>query len=305
VVLKFVEYPEFAIDISTVTTPAANPSINVTKEVGQGTYTDDILYAGFVEEIGTWLADIMEGLGALEIPVGDTVTTFEGTLTRNNFFTDYQDQTFTAKVDFGDFDLDGDGNTEGCSGHTNTLPICARVWLDGQRYLAWIFEEYPTATNPGKSRFRIQYEFIFIQDTQLTVAMEFDQRDPENKYIDGRSGLIILNNPPNPIQDKVGLYVSQVGPDASAIKQINLAEFGQPQDPLRLMQWKEGSDRWSGSIVNNYTDICVKLSTAEELPPGETPTCSDLGISVAGIPFLTLHDDSVVQFHDFPLSPTF
>ncbi len=170
IVLKFVPYEDIRIDFSTISSAAPAAALAVKAVGAGGDYSAEITFGpnvlqGLFEET---LSLVMGPLTAFEIPVSETTITFEAT---------------GIKIDFGDFDLNGDGVKEGCSGHTAALPVCARVWTDEgagyTRYAAWVFEAYPTEGNPGKSR-------VKFFDTEpdgdfFSFAINFDHRDGENK----------------------------------------------------------------------------------------------------------------------------
>ncbi len=87
------------------------------------------------------------------------------------------------------------------------------------------------------------------------------------------------------------------------------------QELYYLGQFIEGQDYWSGSIdadpfygmiINEltFTDVCAVISTGD--PAADPGICQDLGISVAGIPFVAPTTDADVAYPpDFPALPTF
>lgn len=113
------------------------------------------------------LDQFLAPLSDLEIAVSPSVTNFEGPMSFAS------DVVVLAKIDFSDFDLDGDGVGEGCTGCTcpagcapalsecppaipleNLAPICYRIWIRdvGQkefvRFSAGRIDRYATRDNP-------------------------------------------------------------------------------------------------------------------------------------------------------------
>ena len=114
------------------------------------------------------LSDAIDGtfqlFSYLSVPVSSGTTNHEEGLV-NPTINDYQmSGTFYFKIDFSDLDLDNDGVSEGCSGHTASTPICFRIWMtpdmgedtpspqDYRRVMAGIFEVLPTGTTQGKGQ---------------------------------------------------------------------------------------------------------------------------------------------------------
>ncbi len=54
-----------------------------------------------------------------------------------------------VEIDFAKYDYNNDAQLENCSGNAANLPICVRFWLDGNKYSAWIFDSYPVADDPA------------------------------------------------------------------------------------------------------------------------------------------------------------
>lgn len=310
VVLKFVPYEDIRINLSTISA-ASGTSINVYQAVGAGgEYSEAISFGPtWLSEFETFFISVTDGLNELEIPLSEETTTFQSAAIIGP-------QGGLAKIDFGDFDLDGDGTTEGCSGHTATLPVCARVWLNETRYLAWVFYEYAVEGNPGKSNFKI---YTSEEEVDLiSAAINFDHRDPENKSTEVRAlaeGLAAGDDKFDALQHAL---VLQIGPDESALKRLNMSNSaimsGVPwYSNLYLGQFIEGEDFWSGSFAGDnvfefelaqFADVCARISTGNA---AEDPNiCDALGISVAGIPFIdSLDIADVAMPPDFPETPTF
>ncbi len=329
IVLKFVEPSRLQIDFSTISAaPAA--AIDVYEAVGSGgTYSSAIaLGAANVDAYFQRLTLLLNGIGSFEIPVSEVTTTFISQVFCGDggFDTEGTPGTTpcTIKIDFGDFDFNADGVKDGCSGHTAALPICARLWVDDVRYLAWVFDTYPDDTIPGVGRFK-----LFEPEEaggQLVTAFHYDQRDLENRVHEAFARMTIPQAPLVGIGDG-HMEIAQIGPAATALKRINSysttygTENGVPMPAYDgsltyLGQYKEGSDYWSGSFAAtgvyrgmlalppDFLNVCAVISTgnaAEVLG-----ICDDLGISVVDIAVVRpLVDSDISMPPDFPEAPTF
>lgn len=159
-----IDVSKAAGDSSSALTLAKDPKAETTLE----NFTDiislgPIIFNGF----NLLLDDFLGPLADLEIPVSPTVTTFEGPITVGA-------AVGLVKIDFGDFDLNGDGVSEGCTGCTcptgcapTTLecpsqavvtrlkPVCYRIWLrdvgqtEFSRFAAGRFDRYATRDDPA------------------------------------------------------------------------------------------------------------------------------------------------------------
>ncbi len=317
--IKFVEYGDVQINFSTIGTTTGAASI-VDKIVGIGPLTTQITIGPTIQKsFEDWFVETMNGLSALEIPASDTTTTFEGTITR-----DPAVGAESVKIDFGDYDLDGDG-PEGCSGHTAALPVCARIWIDAgsgyERYIAWVFDELPSADNPGRSRYKMYFRPIAGVD--VSTAIFFNHVDPEDRTTEVFATATVGEDVAEPgvipgSEGRQHFEALQVGPEESALKTLNLNQTdvvgGVSSAALNYLgRYIEGEDFWAGSVegllldafgLAPLDDACARLSTADFT--GDPAACEDLGISVAGIPFVDPATPGDVAIPtDFPAAPTF
>jgi hypothetical protein len=278
--------------------------------------------------------DLVDGLLAplhqLMIPVGTNVNTFQDILF-------VEEDLLEVKIDFADFDEDGNGVKEGCSGHTAALPICFRIWLDGKRHLEGVFDHFPTEENAGSGRFRGVPEIDFFRKGggAFLLAVFYDHHDSASSksteifvgFTEGPSGEppIIPEND-SEFERTIHADISQIGPDESATKLVNASVDDQPASTddttkrRQLGRWREGEDRFSGSTKGRLTDdplepvqdfsaACAVISSGLVI---NREKCLDSGIDVGVVgvdpgaidfvDFLTLSD--VVPFN-FPESPTF
>ncbi len=329
VVLKFVEPDALKIDLTAVSA-SATPDISKFVDPA-GEFADEIVYGyasteGFYDNVlGAGLA----GISKMEIPVDVATTTFEATVDfgrRLGFTGDVLEGVHDVKIDFADFDWDNDGANEGCSGHTDGLPICARIWVeqDGvfERYAAWILESYPDDTlGPGSGRFKI-YFTVMPENVRNLIRVDYDFDDPLAVFTEfSNQGLF---------GDDTGLaghgLISSTGDPATALKRIDYsitADTDGPGGPTLwefefnyLAQFREGYDFWSGSIVDgaqySLTDLdnqCARISTADGVAEGECADVGGLDIrvgTVASDPFIAPMDPADVAIpDDFPELPTF
>ncbi len=283
IVLKFVDPNALAIDLTTIGTAAA-PSIRIEKAVGPGRYFYDILQGPMtIDRVNGTLTFANSGINEIEMPVSTTTTTFSATIAFSSA-TGVFAGTHKVDISFSDYDFDNNGATEGCSGHTAALPVCVRLWLDDQRYIAWIFDEYPfDATDSdapggqatiGKGRFKVFYSASLIDDPSMVPANEtitqavyysqtlspveekstevFEEAlSPDGTYF---TEDVVAT------EGKSHVVVAQTGPPVSALKRVDvvthallfnpaLNTFGSIDDAY-VGQYVEGQDYWSGSKTN-------------------------------------------------------
>lgn len=316
IALKFVPYEDIRIDLSTISAPVV--SGNIVKAIGAGGEFSGILGVEefFLTEFENVLTGALSLLNLLEIPISEDTTTFETTIEEG------PGTLNELKLDFADFDLDGLNGAEGCSGHTAELPVCVRMWLDGERLVAWVFDTYPlpasggNPANPGKSRFRLLFPVFTII---YQFAIDLDHRDPLNVSNEFFSKTVTIDaNSWHISQKHMDIY--QQGEQVTALKGLNLDwrfdEFDLTDTLISesslqyLGQFREGSDFWSGSILGFHsidgtfgeTDLCAQISTGNRADSSE---CDAVGITATGIPFVTPLVDADVEFYDFPETPTF
>jgi len=285
-----------------------------------GQYSNFISAApNIVQTFNQFVNILLQPVSQSDIPVSTSTTTFETTF--NNVSSG---ESVAIKIDFADFD------SQGCVGHTAGLPICYRIWFNGQQFMAGLFTKFPTAENPGAGRFRVighspahgpepahdlYVGVLYDQDDPLAKSMEFFERGVLAGDSAGERDFTIPD---------VHADVSQAGPDATAKKTLGYSasalenSSGVIEPPGRFIeQWREDSDFWSGSFFQqgepfNFSDVCAVISTGNRDPlddPNDSSdpnNCTDLGIDVDGTPFVNLVTTADVALPaDFPLSPTF
>ncbi len=331
IVLKFVEPADLKIDLSTISMAA--PSINVYDAVGiGGQYSDEIgLFGPSSVQIADYvIARVLTGISEIAIPVNDTTLTFEDYVT---FVTpssgiDLLSGTHHVEIDFADYDFNGDGVNEGCSGHTAMIPICVRFWLDGDPFMSMVIEQFSYIGDPnvvtadqtiGIGRFRT-YVPDLNGDAQ-SFAVNYNNETTDQKLVELFMKATIADRPWGAsILQRIDMHaeLSQRGAYATAKKGVNMsASWGFSDRADQTLQYLglylEGNDFWGGSFftdmmwfsadVENFTNVCARISTGNA---AEDPTiCDTLGISVPGVAFTRPLVDADVEFYDFPLTPTF
>ncbi len=327
---SFLVFPEsLAINVDKISSSPASGSLSAQVVAG-----DDIseaisggadLAAAMGTVIDLSIGDTNARLNALQIPVSNTTTTFAGEVDETLFF---GKQATQLQLDFADFDFDGDGTKEGCSGHTGALPICYRIWATGNSQqqgmitirlqAGVIVDQFPTESIPGAGRIKAAVD----EASDTSIAIHYDHKDLEAK----RSELFLLaNNVESGSQgtlfDNIHTSIEQVGPEATAFKAVKVAVEGRfPElnnspgngDLKYIGQWREDSNFWSGSVLDTrnfsnslptFNNICAAISTGSVLP--NRNNCIDLGIDTEGVEFLDFVTADDVTFFDFPTDPTF
>jgi len=311
----FLSLPDARIDVSEVASapPPAIAFSAVKNAVGSGgEFSDEIALAP--DKIGdaniTFGFVLQDFFRQFTIPV-NTNSNFE-TVIPPAFGASSGD----VKIDFSDFDYDGNGSKEGCSGHTAALPICMRIWFGGEPFMEAVFSDFPTESSPGAGRFKA----VVLGtggDAGVRFAFNYNHSDPLNKNTES-----LLFVPP---EDFAKTYrrsqISEVGPEGVAKKSINFSDesffdsttpstikyigrFLQDPDPLQIF--------WSGSLdispdlqtptLTNVSDVCAQVATGNGVLEG---TCQDIGIDTTGTSFIDFAKDADFAFFDFPLNPTF
>lgn len=318
IVLKLVEFDELQIDLGKLTGGALTSLAPLKLNNPGQTYTDIGFNADrikfYEEEI---LIPITEGIGAIDIPVGKNIHSFEGEVTftqLSELILDTFFGTHNVKLDFSDYDFDGNGETEHCTGNTAELPVCVRFWLDDQRFIAWVFEEYPVREdNPatdadertvGKGRFKIQLDNIYGIGWEIAVQYGQTLGENESKGYDAFLKGTINDNAlvwfagEDPFKTKIWrthVRVLRDGPEATALKFVDSNDLMEAlfnnTTPMtaadkRTDRYVEGFDFWAGSfyrdLIDEYgvktgegeQDMCANISTQITIEPS---MCEDVG----------------------------
>lgn len=330
-----------AIDVSSI---QGSTSLSALALVGSGgQFSENISMAAEMATTIQEVADsILSDLSTLEITIGATTTTFETSM-NSNIGPEGSTITQHFKIDFAAFDYDNNGTDESCSGHTGTTPICFRIWYastaagstptssDFIRVMAGVFDSYPTDSNPGAGRFKMHIDENFGADNandpndEFLMGMVYDHRDSENKFTEAfGSGDTALVDPQGSAGDSNNcsliddghVKVTQVGPDATAIKTV-LETSHFPVNPncqqqgtfeQYLGRFKEGNNFWIGSVdrepaSSNFSDVCAEISTGNQT---SSTNCTSIGLSLDDLDFMdaaTSNDFGLPT--DFPTTPTF
>ncbi len=284
-----------------------------------GTFSDQIAFgADEVTGINQFVDGILGPLSTFTIPASPNTTTFETTVEDGG-------ATLALKLDFSNFDFDGDGKDEGCSGHTAALPICMRLWVSTpsiaggayQRRLEGVFTAFPTPQDPGAGRLRGTNLFATNDqggDKDPLFQVIYDRTDPlslaaELFFGSGRSSL----SPPD-FDIKAHALTTQVGPVDHAIKTLFLSGTtdlgGGTSVGQYLGKFRVDADFWGGSVdLQNpsshtaFQDKCAQISSGNEVPIGD---CQNLNIDVGATGFLDfLNPNDILLPDDFPNAPTF
>lgn len=304
------------IDVDEITTSESSEPVDIPSPIAKtesrrrtvgsgGEYSDEIVIgSNMAEEVAEELNGILEIFEEVDVPVGTDETNFETTVT------DDEDETHAVKMDFAVFDFGGDGTDESCSGHTAALPICFRVWLDNERFMAGLFDTYPSDDNPGAGQMRVVDLLDSGTDFEensseggSAIAAVYDLDDAENTSTDLQS---IIPSADSTEYRQISL--TEVGPEGSAKKTLNVTSrlLGTVS---YLGQWIEDNDYWTGHILideNGVSDEaipCAQISTGNG---ADKALCEALGLSIDGISFNELPTATDVSLpDDFPDAPTF
>ena len=297
-VLKFVNYEGLKVDLGTIGAQGVAAQIVAGKEARliQFTSGEDvsqyIRYGpnAFGQFVINFLQPTLGGIEKIGIP---THTATGGRTTRYTAAVDFGDVGVlsgeqTVTIDFGAFDLDGDGIVESydangdgiaepCSGNAAQLPICIRLWLGDipARFIAGVFEIPPTypvgATVPsaiGKGRFRVfverwngyqskiaySYDDLAITESQKTIEYFF-ATEPAEGFSGGAS------DPLDVLSWSSHSMLTQVGSPETALKTLNMSDVIalQPDamgnttgsgDFQYIGRYIEGGNYWIGDLLS-------------------------------------------------------
>lgn len=239
--------------------------------------------------------DILGPLSTLEIPISLS-DHFEGIIISEN-------NLINVKIDFSDY------GGRGCSGHTAALPICYRIWYDGQRVLFGQFDTFPTREVPGAGDLTgIGFSDILI-NSGLQVSVKYDFVLPLVKKVDLAFYLQNFEEPEFSSLSRVQL--DQVPSDDSLLKTFSSSRRSDFSGLEQLNgRWIDAEDYFSTSRNSEYSDPYFNFEAAcAYIPTGivvERGICLGLGIDVGGLGFAPLPDPSEFAFPpDFPVNPTF
>ncbi|HEX5035956.1 MAG TPA: hypothetical protein VFX30_02220 [bacterium] len=325
------------IDVSTISSGAVPAALSTPKAaVGAGGEFSSAITTGadLIRTIYKVFVEIgLRPLTRVQAPVDPTVTRFEATVTEGATPGDF-------KIDFADFDLDGDGASEGCTGCTcptgctgvscpasapleSLKPVCYRVWFREEggssftRLMAGVFERLAVAddaatpedeNNPGAGRFR-RFGFNF-GDVSSDFASFYDFLDPDDPL--NRSSEVFLKtvteDPGGAITTFNHLDAVQIGDAPQKTVRVTAGAASSPPNEVFKYRggFREDEDFFSGVIQNpsELLEFCARISTGDAAEdPG---ACDALGISVVPLPFLNFaSEDDVAVPAGFPETPTF
>src|SRR5579885_259080 len=216
---SFLTLPDPTISVAEIS-HQASPDLSAL--VGSGPLAAEISVApDLIQETNDALLALISNLNAqFQIPVSALTKTFEAPVSIGSGDTA---RTVDGKIDFADFDFDGDGSKEGCSGSTAPLPngdvrICMRLWLDGHKVLAGLFKQYPAPGAPGAGRITVfSNPSLGEAEAGASFAFKYDFLDLTNRKTEFFSG-ITDNADPTTFVALRHTLVSQVGTEGSAQK---------------------------------------------------------------------------------------
>lgn len=311
--------PDLGQQASGTLTLPANLGLNLAKTAttkgAAGTVAGSVSQAaGFSQELDQVLAIFAKPIDALQIPLSAGVKTHAAKITVGSGSKATQ---ATIKLDFADFDADGDGKQDGCSGHTGALPVCLRVWIDGARYLAGRLDLHPGPQSAGVGRLMVvKVPSLPGGEAGMTVAVVYDHRKP-----DQRSTELFWGSPAD--DPKLGkwatirhLRLAQLGPAATAVKTINMHDVMPSQAGAALQylgRYREDGKLWYGTVqalgifaqlgLKAFGLTCVDLTSGATVDPKQ---CNAAGVAFNNLAVVKAGTDADLTLPaGFPASPTF
>ena len=331
IVLKFVEPEDIRMDVTAI---SAAPTLSISKYVDpDGDFAAYILEGSRATNsfYDCFLNPLLGGISKLEIPVSETTTTYQELFDFGAADPKVCAEVFLygvrdVKISFADYDFNNNGTTYGCSGHTAALPVCARMWIDDEQYLAWVFDTYnypddPATTEDETSVGRGKFKLFYFNVQELMIGadlyerVDYDFEDPAFKRADTFVRILKVSDTEN-YDLRARVRTTETG---LALKQI--AEYyesigADADDGLvnYIAQYREGYNLWSGTFESrnpvdgfskgNIYDQCAYITTAYAAPYTSCQNVDGVDITVGGIPFLDPFDPAYVAIPgDFPLNP--
>src|SRR5262249_50841637 len=107
-------------------------------------------------------------------------------------------------------------------------PICIRIWVNGTRFIAGLFNRVPTVDNPQSGRLRFQFP-SFVDSGLSLMSITYDHSDP----LDLQTDLLFFQRDPDVDPSAFFAdsqqFVRLEGPEATAKKTVQLtSEFLSP-----------------------------------------------------------------------------
>jgi hypothetical protein len=270
--------------------------------------------AGFSAELDQVRSIFVAPIDALKIPLSASTKTFSAKVTIGSGSKAIQ---LPIKVDFADFDADGDGKLDGCSGHTGVLPICLRVWIDGTRYLSGRLDRHPTQQSAGAGRFMaVKIPSLPGGEAGTTVSVIYDHHNPAQRSTESFWGSP-SNDPQHGKWASIRhLRIEQQGATAGAQKTINLHDVMPALAGASLQylgRYRQDGTLWFGSvkITGYFTQLGLKAfgATCVDLTSGQTVAstkCTAAGVDFSNISAVAAGTDLDVTLPaGFPVAPTF
>jgi hypothetical protein len=319
--------------LTTISTPADSSAAAL---VGSGPLRSTILAAPeVINDVIRNLDDLFFFLNGFNIPLDPGRTVFEAD--RTIFVSGGATRIATFKFDFADFDLEGDGETEGCTGSTCPVngasgacpsetevsrlrPVCLRVWLDDERFLAGVLDTLASTANAGIGDFIVSdispVTGRGVTNALLPHAVSYDHQDPNNKSTEVFRSIVNLD--PAQTESLAHGLVDEIRDGGRVQKTVNFdaraVSVSPPTSVQYLARFVEAEDFMGlHTLTTGFFDdfleltppICAQISSATEAPQGE---CEDRGTDVNGIPFVDPATDvnlSLPPPSVFPVNPTF
>lgn len=294
-----------------------------------------------IEESNRFLDAGLAPASLTDIPVSASTFNFKNDLTFTND-TGTESVDISLKFDFGRFDLDGVNGEESCTGCTcptgcapdlavcpteapesEIHPICVRVWLNGKRYMAGVFDRVPTKDNPQSGRIRFElppfgdlagspfgiiYDHGDLNDRQTELSTFFIDTDVAGgtDFFSSRRTFGRIEGPEATALKTSRLTSDFISPPSAIPGTLQFqGRYTSNLDFISLETVAEGVFSSVLGITNVTPPICAQISTAN---PVNDILCSDLGLMVAPGDFLpqaVFEDVTLPPFSAFPEAPTF
>ena len=254
---------------------------------------------GLTAEMQDVVDGVLGAFHAVAIPASTTTTALDAEV-------GFGETKLAVHFDFADF------GGEGCSGHTAALPVCFRVWVSGERFMAGRFDALPTDASAGSGRLTLRKAAALPGGEQGTgITASWTQAGTD------RTLEIWWGVPSDDAKTFVAFRhatVAAVGPDATATKTLNLFDelvsVPKPSSLRWVGRYREDQDLWTGLMeatgffidmlgLESFPAACASIATG-----AEATGCDAAGLSIADVPSLTPAAAADVTLpEEFPAQP--
>ncbi len=245
---------------------------------------------------------ILAALHTIEIPVGADVTAHDASLVVGG------SPELAAHFDFTVHAGDAPEGAAACSGNTGALPVCFRLSLGGEPFIAGRFESWPTDSSAGSGHFVMrQLASLGGGETGTGIAARWEHAADGTRRTEIHWGV-----PGDDGESFVAFrhaVITATGHSPEAVTKTlslhdNLAAAPTPSELLYIGRWREDAELWVGRAeasgvfesmlgLSGFPTLCATIGTWQTAADG---ACVEAGLAiddVLPVPLATATDVSL------------